>query len=246
MIDWLVQTAIPGSALAGGTAPAGLLAPAEQERLVALRFDKRRRDWLLGRWTAKQLLRRSLVEHTGAAPPLASLVILPAPDGAPLVQVAGQAPALSISHSHGRALCALSWQAGLRLGADIEAIEPRDPVFVADYFSRAERALLEPAPAELRDTLITAVWSAKEAALKVLRLGLTVDTRSVTCLPALARATAAPSSAGCALRGAGGWLPLAVSCTPGLGGTDTTGVWEGWWCVQDAFVLTIVSCVKNS
>ncbi len=37
-------------------------------------------------------------------------------------------------------------------------------------------------PADLVDTLVTATWSAKEAVLKALQLGLTVDTRRVTVL----------------------------------------------------------------
>lgn len=241
MIDWLVQTAAPGSGLARGIAPAGLLAPVEQERLDGLRSDKRRRDWLLGRWTAKRLLQRSLAVRTGDTLPLDALTVLSTPDGAPLTLLAGRsAPALSISHSRDRALCALSWWPGLALGADIEAVEPRAPVFVADYFNPTERALIERAPTTLHDTLITTVWSAKEAALKALRLGLTVDTRSITCLPGQVACPTTRSNSP-APRGADSahWLPLTITCAPDLAG----GVWNGWWRLDQGFVLTIACYV---
>ena len=60
MIQWLVQDHSAHPALAGGGVPAGLLTPAELTRYQSLAGDKRRRDWLLGRWTAKRLLQAVL------------------------------------------------------------------------------------------------------------------------------------------------------------------------------------------
>ena len=65
------------------------------------------------------------------------------------------------------------------VGADIEHVEPRDPAFVRDFFTTGEAERVWRCPAKQRDTLVTVLWSAKEAVLKVLRLGLTVDTRRV-------------------------------------------------------------------
>ena len=56
-------------------APAGLLSAAELERMGQFTAEKRRREWLLGRYTAKQLVQRYLDQETGQRPPLDALVI---------------------------------------------------------------------------------------------------------------------------------------------------------------------------
>src|SRR5262245_45476038 len=199
MIHWLLQSTSDHPYLAHGVAPAGLLSDSEQARLAALKIDKRRRDWLLGRWTAKGLIQSYVERQTGLRVPLDELIVGSCPDGAPYLSLgrgswSAHLPLnlqsaicnlqLSISHSGGRAFCALVENGSI--GADIERIEPRDWQFVEDYFSDDEVLQVRQAPAEQYATLITAIWSAKEAALKALRQGLTVDTRSVSCyFPAL-------------------------------------------------------------
>lgn len=219
MIDWLLQNG------AGRPAPERFLGPAELERLAGITVARRRDDWLLGRWAAKQLLRGWLHRATGAAPDPRELTILSDPDGAPRVELgaalcAVQPPRLSISHSGGRALCALA--AGpAALGADIERVEPRGAGFAEDYFTPAELALLGAAPAGASDALATAIWSAKEAALKLSRHGLRADTRAVCCLPA---GPPAPR-----------WQPVAVASEL------WPGPLHGWWRLADDVVLTIVA-----
>jgi len=158
---------------------------------------KRRREWLLGRWTAKQLLAAYLGEE-GSAPPLDEITIANDPTGAPYAYF-DRSPSqsepdrripvsLTISHSGEISLCALVAQRGgprvsahlPSVGGDVEQIEPRSPSLVRDFFTAEEQAALIAAPPHLRDALATAIWSAKEAALKALRLGLSVDTRQVT------------------------------------------------------------------
>ena len=149
---------------------------------------------------------------------------------------------LSISHSGTQAFCAVSdWGLGIRewgslaavpnpqpliaVGADIEHVERRGPEFVADFFTEAEQAEVEATPAERRDVAITALWSAKEAALKALRLGLTVDTRRVAC--ALAWPSLPPWD---------GWADLAVAAPDLL----AVGRLTGWWRTLNDYVLTVV------
>ncbi len=203
MIYWLVQSTSDHPDLARGVAPVGLLSDSEQDRLAALKIDKRRRDWLLGRWTAKRLIQSYVERQTGLRLPLDAIAIEAEPSGAPRVEFRNQRLAigdwpvlpqssianlqslsLSISHSGDRAFCALVQNGSI--GADIERIESRDWQFVEDYFTADEVLQVRQAPAEQYETVVTAIWSAKEAALKALRLGLTVDIRSVSCLfPAL-------------------------------------------------------------
>lgn len=146
----------------------------EAARLAAYRFAKRRSDWRLGRWTAKQ----AVAAYHGWTPTdevLAGVEIRTAPSGAP--QVGGLS--ISLSHRAGRAICALA-ESPLALGCDLEMIEPRGDEFISDYFTSDEQILVWSAPAAVRPWLVTLIWSAKESALKALGGGLRADTRSVS------------------------------------------------------------------
>lgn len=222
MIHWLVQT------FRDCPADDAWLSVGERMRLAALRHPKRRREWLLGRWTAKQVLQHAIEQVHHTRPPLADLVIENAPSGAPVAHwVDGQhldGWELSLSHSRDRALCALTH--GAAIGADIEWIEPRTEAFVRDYFTPAEVALVERTPAPARAERITAIWSAKEAALKALHLGLTVDTRAVECL---INHQATPQS---------DWKAFDIHGDPRrLRGWSRP--LAGWWQVSEGFVLTL-------
>lgn len=153
------------------------LTPDERARLDGFRFEKRRRDWMLGRWTSKV----ALMAITGLAHrDIARFEIASAPDGAPLPRLDNRPcqVMLSLSHSNDRALAAVR-RGATPLGCDLELIESRGAGFVETYFTTAECEAVERADPEDRDALITTIWSAKESALKALRHGLRVDTRSV-------------------------------------------------------------------
>jgi 4'-phosphopantetheinyl transferase len=244
MIDWLVQSDTAHPDFARGVAPAGLLSQQEQARLASLRTEKRRLDWLLGRWTAKHLLQASIERWTGQRIPLDRLIIVNDPDGAPRVTgdwslemrvqerylqspISNLQPlSLSISHCRRRALCALAENAPV--GADIERIEPRARQFVEDYFTDEEIVLVDQATEAEYDMLVTAIWSAKEAALKALRLGLTVDTRSVSCA-----IQAAPVS--------GGWGRIGIRHDPRLLAMRDIPPLMGWWRAIGDDILTLVT-----
>ncbi len=154
----------------------------EKTRLNQFRFEKRRRDWLLGRWTAKNALLHIEgipAEEIGRLEIASTLMGAPDPylDGVPLDV------GLSLSHSHGRALCVVSHDVD-HPGCDIELIETRRASFVETFFTENERQLVEDADPQFRDTLVTMIWSAKESALKVLGTGLRADTRSIGVTPA--------------------------------------------------------------
>ena len=202
------------------------LNPKEAIRLGGLRFAKRRADWRLGRWTAKRAIaiyRNLPIDlHT-----LAELEIRAASSGAPEVFLDDQPLdlAISLSHSTGIALCTVA-PAAATFGCDLETIEPRSAAFVADYFTVTERALIHQSSAEQRPLLLALLWSGKESALKALRLGLRLDTRSM-CVgfdDHLPRLAANPE----------GWRPLRVRYSG-------TPMFEGWWRVQDRSVRTIVA-----
>ena len=205
--------------------------------LNALRIPKRRADWRLGRWTAKRAV--SICLNVPSVPrSLAALEIRPAASGAPEVFLYNQPAAvtISLSHSNGTALCAVA-PPGTELGCDLEAIEPHSEAFVADYFTSDERVLIARASAADRLRLATLLWSAKESALKALREGLRLDTRSVTVrLPEGAPPSApddmatAPTFTECRSN----WRPLEVHCASGQ-------VFQGWWGQTGNLLQTAVA-----
>ena len=244
-VDWLVQPISAHPSLSAGDPPAGLLATAESARLAKLTIPKRRRDWLLGRWTAKHLLQAYLGQITQTQLPLDALAIGNDPDGAPYVTtLRSRLPiSLSISHSGGYSFCAVAplfsqcALAGaptekIEIGADIERIEHRGREFVADFFTPDELSQVDHAPEAFRDTLVTIIWSAKEAMLKALRLGLTVDTRciDVEAIPLdTPREVLSPST---------GWAELRLGLAPSVD-YAMAGEPVGWWRIMDGYVLTL-------
>ncbi len=187
MIHWSLQPASSVLELAYGQAPSGLLSVWEADRLQAFKNIKRRREWLLGRWTTKTLLRSSIQEMFDLLPPLDIIEIRNDPLGVPFAILRLGATNwdlpfhLSISHSEAYAFCAVRQKTEGAIGVDIERIEKRISGFADAYFSQGEVEALEAVSSSRRELLITAIWSAKEAALKAAGLGLTMDTRAVTC-----------------------------------------------------------------
>ena len=144
-----------------GLEPGQALSPREAEVYAAFRIEKRRREWLGGRLAAKALLAAA-----GGLRPC-DYEITPDRYGRP--SCGGEL--LSISHSGGWALAAHK-PGCIFLGADVEVIEPRHPAWYRDYFYPEE---LKAGPGGPDPSAATRAWSVKEALLKALGLGLSVD-----------------------------------------------------------------------
>jgi 4'-phosphopantetheinyl transferase len=200
--------------------------------LNAMRIPKRRADWRLGRWTAKSAV-SSYLHLPAALDSFTNMEICAAPDGAPEAFVGGHpaAVAISLSHSFGKAICVVA-ASNVHLGCDLEIVEPRSPAFVADYFTKTEQACIAQIPVEDRNRLVTLLWSAKESALKALRAGLRLDTRSVVVDPFL------PSF------DLDVWSPLNVRYV-GQGRPEGPvpgdHVFKGWWRTANSIVRTVVA-----
>jgi len=215
-VYWLEQT--------DANVPAGndWLSSSEVARLTSLRFAKRRGDWLLGRWTAKRALAVCL-NVPDDLQSLAGIEVRQATSGAPEAFLAEQPAGASISLSHcsGRAICAVAFAPAV-LGCDLEKIEERSDVFVADYFTAEEQALVARSPESERALVLALLWSGKESALKALNTGLRLDTRSVVVS---CRDFSFDQD---------GWEALQVCYADDQ-------VFHGWWQRAGDFVHTIVS-----
>ncbi|HEX8926889.1 MAG TPA: 4'-phosphopantetheinyl transferase superfamily protein [Terriglobales bacterium] len=156
------------------------LSAAEEQRLEALRIPKRRADWRLGRWTAKQAVSLCLNLPSDEYGALARLEIRASECGAPEAYLADERVdiSLSLSHRDGVGICAIA-PVGVELGCDVETIEPHSAEFIMDYFDIHELETVADAPGEDRILLVSLMWSAKESALKALKEGLRADARSV-------------------------------------------------------------------
>lgn len=198
------------------------LTPHERDRAARMRYTKRRNEFLLGRWTAKRAIAQWL-GHNDDAPSLAAVEIRNGSDGAPfaLAHAATAPVALSMTDRAGWAVCAVH-RPEVRLGCDLELVEPRSAAFVRDYLTASEQAVVHRAPtADERDLRANLLWSAKESALKVLRTGLRRDTRSVE----VHLVDGATDDT---------WHPLQVRAEEGA-------VFFGWWQRFGAFLLSVVA-----
>ena len=201
------------------------LAPGEVDRVAAMRFTKRRGEWLLARWTAKQALAAELGLATdfGCLARIEIRTIIGGPaQGAPEVYIDGIRHEIGISLTDRAdwAVCVVG--AIDDLGCDLELVEPRSDRFVGDFFTPGEQsAVADPPVAASGDAVANLIWSAKESALKVLRTGLRRDTRSVeVTFPAEPPVE--------------GWQMLRVVAEEGR-------QFSGWWRQYGEFLLTVVT-----
>jgi 4'-phosphopantetheinyl transferase len=197
------------------------LSPREAAWVARMRFPKRRSEFRLGRWTAKNALALSLGRDRSAEA-LREIEIDRSADGAPAPLVDGR-PAdayVTMTDRADQAVC-LVGPPGVALGCDLELVEPRSAAFVADFLTESEQRLVAGADGDARDLLANLAWSAKESALKVLRTGLRRDTRSVE--------VSLPDGPA-----VDGWSRLSVRAAEGA-------VFPGWWQRFGAFVLTVAA-----
>lgn len=165
---WLV---LPSSSLPEGD---DWLSPEETKVLAGLKFPKRRAEWRLGRWVAKRAV-ATIVD----VDELRRVQIVAAEDGAPEPFIDGHPIDFRISISHRGDVAACVVVPEGPVGCDLEAIEARTSRFVHDFFTTREREWAETGPSPERDLRVALTWSAKESALKALRVGLRRDTRNM-------------------------------------------------------------------
>lgn len=205
------------------------LSAAERSRQERMRFTKRRTEYRLRRYAGKRAVAAALELTDRLADPqrLASVELLNRPGGAPFVRLDGEDVAVDVSLTDraGWAVCLVGPEGTMAsgtLGVDLEIVEDRSATFVADYFTPAEQAFIHGCGAPGSDGWAWSanlLWSAKEAGLKVLRVGLKADTRILTVhVSHEVRAD--------------GWAPMEIEVIDG-------STFTGWWRRDGIFLLTI-------
>jgi 4'-phosphopantetheinyl transferase len=177
------------------TAPLALdaLPPDERAQAVGFGSEKRRREFALGRTTARMLL----AERLAVAAPDVPLRV--APDGAPELDE----PALHVSIAHAATAAqtlAVAAVGARPLGVDLEPIRPRRPDLYRFLLHPDEYGLLERLPHE-HDAAQVLLWALKEATLKAMRTGFRVS-------PKMLRLTVEPNRQAASVRveSGGRWM----------------------------------------
>ncbi|MBY0356818.1 MAG: polyketide synthase dehydratase domain-containing protein [Candidatus Obscuribacterales bacterium] len=139
--------------------------------------NKRRVDWLLGRITAKDAVRKLLRTSFNLHLCPADIEIETNSDGPPTVSGAwlntvDWLPQISISHSEGIAVAIASKPGKLRPGLDIEAVRKREEGFAQIAFTKKEQAYLSCLAENERIFWETRLWTAKEAVAKAVGTGM--------------------------------------------------------------------------
>jgi 4'-phosphopantetheinyl transferase len=262
VIHWLVQSLDDCPEIVNGVAAPAWLGEVEQARLSTFKVEKRRRDWLLGRWTAKNLVQRYLAAQ-GESVALARIVIQADADGAPYVargegqgtpprpDWGGSLPrgdtveriplSLSISHSHGTAFCGLAALGGQDLtqrrgGAEARQLRPS---------LGCDIELVEPREASFVSSFFT---SEEMESVAVAGESRDLLVTAIWCgkeavLKALReglridtrRLTCRFEASAVAPQE---WTPMTVAVDGELA-ARFPGRWSGWWRVADRFVLTM-------
>jgi 4'-phosphopantetheinyl transferase len=142
------------------------LGPRESEYFGRLRFLRRQKSYLLGRYAAKLALQQALDE-----PDLKALEIVPGAFGQPLIAYPSKRTSgICISHCHGFAV-GLTFPLGHPMGIDIEQIDPEREATIRTQLLEPELKWVESGIVE-GSALTTLIWTVKEALSKALTTGL--------------------------------------------------------------------------
>jgi 4'-phosphopantetheinyl transferase len=228
MFRYLLVRTSEQPGVAQGRAWSGLLSAREETILSGLGIVPRRRKWLLGRIAAKRLVRQ-----VSGEPELADsqISVLNQPSGEPFVLIEGRGGwslPISISHRSETGMAAVADHPHARIGADLETVEPRDSALIRQFFTDEEAALVE-ASGDDRNLAMARIWSAKEAVLKLVGLGLRIDTRGVVV------SLTGAAFAGCPE----GWQPIDVKVVATLPHQSMLDGLQVVWRREPDCVLTV-------
>jgi len=192
----------------------------EKEVLSNFKFEKRKNDWLLGRWTAKNLLKQSYFSGLR----LDEIEIRAGENKAPFVFVNKliQDQTITISHSNSLSFCAAA-KYPLSIGCDLEKIEKRSDFFIRDYYTDFEKIGASNYSTHGLDecSYYSLCWSAKEALMKAIRTGLSTHPKKIEV-----KSLQKPKAS---------WAKIQLNLLP------QNEPYFGLWKIKENFVFVIVS-----
>ena len=151
----------------------------EWERANRFRFDKHRRQYVVGRGA----LRTLVAAYTGTRPERVQFRY--GDRGKPYL--ADPAGDLELNLSNSDEMALVGFVRGVEIGVDIEFLKPMpDCEQISErFFSESERAVLRAQPADRKEEAFFNCWTRKEAYLKAVGTGLAVplDSFDVTLAP---------------------------------------------------------------
>ncbi len=157
------------------------LAADELERAGRFRFDRHRRQYMVGRGALRVLLGAYL----GAPPGEVRFVY--GPRGKPFLAAAPPASGLYFNLSNSHELALVGFLRGAEIGVDVEFLKPMpDLEQIAErFFSASERTALRRLPEDQKREGFFNCWTRKEAYLKAVGEGLAapLDSFDVTLVP---------------------------------------------------------------
>ena len=148
-----------------------VLSEREQAFFQTLKLPKRKTEWLGGRLALKKAL--SAVRGIS----FKEIEVLPQENsGKPSLFIRGEKSLLpfSITHSNGFAVAAVAPE-DKYIGIDLEKIAPRIRAWKTDFFHDTELTADS-------DEFLTALWTQKEAVVKLLGTGLAINSYDVRCV----------------------------------------------------------------
>ncbi|MEA1674897.1 4'-phosphopantetheinyl transferase family protein [Nitrospirillum sp. BR 11163] len=156
-----------------------LLDEGEQIRARRFVFEANRREYVAAHGLARLWLGRVL----GRSPAALAFTLL-TPQGKPGLVDAPAGLDFNLSHTDGLVACAMTLEAGTRVGVDVERGDRRIGVEVATaMFAAEELAWLDARPTGRSGPDLVTFWTLKEAYIKALGLGLSLPTDSFAIAP---------------------------------------------------------------
>ncbi|HUT82071.1 MAG TPA: SDR family NAD(P)-dependent oxidoreductase [Candidatus Bathyarchaeia archaeon] len=145
------------------------LHPDEIEHLKTLTIEKRRNEWLSGIIAVKKALQKYKPEIQ-----INNIKIEKNELGKPFIKLnKNESIYVSITHSNSFAVGIIN--PSIDTGIDLEIIEKRDQAIIDELLSPKDQEFLQNNKQAITEELLTKIWSAKEAASKVLGVGLNID-----------------------------------------------------------------------
>ena len=176
---------LPGNELPAAGPSIAWLVAAERAELAMLSDERRRREWLAGRWAAKQLLIQASMAGCALDVEICSRDA-GRRGSRPRIRIAGQPffGSLSIAHTSKGAIAALAASERLTIGVDLVNLDEMAAVSASGGFARLWYTPLERCwivADQLRRT--ATLWGIKEAVYKACQRGETWSPRDVVVWP---------------------------------------------------------------